>query len=56
MELNTIKTCKIQAKEKKGEFLGMLLGTLDATFLENLLKGEAAIRADKGTIRAAQDF
>ena len=36
-------------KEQKGRFLSMLLGTLGASFLGNLLVG-------KGTIRAGQDF
>ena len=31
---------KIEAKEQKGGFLGMLLSTLDASFLGNLLTGE----------------
>ena len=40
---------KNEAKEQKRGFLGMLLGTLVADFLGNLLAG-------KGTIRAGQDF
>ena len=38
------KTSTDEAKEQKGGFLGLLLGTLGASLLENLL-------ADKGTIR-----
>ena len=34
----------------------MLLGTSDASLLGNLLIGKGTIRADKGTIRAGQDF
>ena len=34
----------------------MLLGILGASLLENLLASKGAIRAGKGTIRAAQDF
>ena len=41
----------------------MLLGTLDATLLGNLLTGKGAIvtsqctiRAGEGTVRASQDF
>ena len=34
----------------------MLLGTLGASLLGNLLIGKGIIRAGKGTIRAAQDF
>ena len=34
----------------------MLLGTLDASLLGNLLTGKQTIRAGEGTIRAGQDF
>ena len=40
----------------KGGFLGMLLGTLCANLLGNLLTGKATIRAGEDTIRAGQDF
>ena len=59
------KTINNEAKEQKVGFLSMLLGTLGASLLGNLLtgKGEIAtsqgrgtIRADEGTIRAGQDF
>ena len=40
---------KNEAKEQKGRFLGMLLGILGASLLENLWTG-------KGTIRAAETF
>ena len=43
------KTIKIVAKEQKGGFLNMLLGTLGASLLGNLLTG-------KGTIGVGQDF
>ena len=43
------KTIKNQIKEQKGGFLGMLLSTLGASVLGNLLTGE-------GTIRVGQDF
>ena len=33
----------------------MLLGTLDATLLKNLLTGKSTIRADERTIRADED-
>ena len=49
--------------ESKGGFLGMLLGTLGASLLGNVLLGkrttkasEGKIRAGEGTIRAGQDF
>ena len=48
------KTIKKKAKEWKGGFLGMLLGTLGASFLDNLLAGQETIWADKGTIRAGK--
>ena len=66
------QTIKNEAKEQKGGFLGMLLGTLGASLLGNLLKGKGSvttseereanmpgrgtIRAGEGTIRAVQDF
>ena len=34
----------------------MLLGTLGASLLGNLLTGKGIVRAGKGTIRAGQDF
>ena len=46
------KTLKNEAKEQKGEFLGMLLGTLGASLLGNLLTGKGTIGAGEGTIRA----
>ena len=50
------KTIKNKAKEQKGWFLGMLLGTLGASLLGNLLTGKVLNSASKGTIRAVQDF
>ena len=50
------KTIKTDVKEQKGGFLGMLLGTLGATLLGNLLTGKGTIRAGEGTVRAGQDF
>ena len=34
----------------------MLLGTLGASLLGNLLAGKGTIRAGEGTLRAGQDF
>ena len=45
-----------EAKEQKEGFLGMLLGTVGASLLGNLLTGKATIRAGEGTIRADHDF
>ena len=52
------ETFKNQAKEQKGEFLRMLLGTLGASLLGNLLtsQGKDTIREGEGTIRAGHDF
>ena len=50
------KTIKNEGKEQKGGFLGMLLGTLGASLLRNLLTGKGTIRAGKGTIRAGENF
>ena len=63
---------KNEAKKQKGGFFRMLLGTLGASLLRNLLTGKRAItmsqrrdtiKADKGTfkavestVRAGQDF
>ena len=48
------KTTKNETKEQKGGFLGMLLGTLGASLLGNLLTG--TIRSGEGTIRAGENF
>ena len=52
------KTIKNEAKEQKGGFLSMLLGTLGASLLGNLLTGSGILRAGsenkkrKGIVRA----
>ena len=46
---------KKQYEQKEG-FLGMLLGTLGASLLGNLLTSKGTIKADKGTIRAGESF
>ena len=50
------ETIKDEAKEQKGRFLSMFLGTLRASFLGDLLikhlSGKGVIRAGEGTIRA----
>ena len=50
------KTIKNEAKEQSGRFLGILLGTLGATLLGNMLAGKGVMTAVEGTIRAGQDF
>ena len=52
------KTIKHETKEQKGGFLSMLLGTLRASLLGNLLTGKGIVRAGfgnekgKGNLRA----
>ena len=41
-----------EPKEQRGGFLGMLLGTLGASLLGDILSGKGVIRAGEGTIRA----
>ena len=52
----TTETTKSEAQKQKGGFLGMLLGTLGASLLGNMLAGKGVIRAGEGVIRAGQDF
>ena len=56
------ETVKNEAREQRGGFLSMLLGTLGGSFLGNILTGRGAIaksqgrginRADEGVVRAA---
>ena len=42
----------MKQKNKKEVFLSMLLGTLGASLLGNLLTGKGFVRAGEGTIRA----
>ena len=50
------ETIQHEAKEQRGEFLSMLLGTLGASLLGDILSkglsGKGVIRAGEGTIRA----
>ena len=46
-----IKTIKNETKEQKGGFLSMLLGTLGASLLGNLLAGKGIARAGSGNKR-----
>ena len=50
------ETIKIQAREQKGVFLGMLLGTLGTSLLGNLSAGKSTIIAGERTIRSGQEF
>ena len=46
-------TVQNEAREQKGGFLSILLGTLGATLLGNILAGKGINRAEEGVIRAA---
>ena len=52
------KTVKNETKEQKGGFLSMLLGTLGASLLGDLLtkqlSGKGTVRAGEGTLRAGE--
>ena len=41
-------TIKNEAKQQKGRFLGMLLGTLAASVLRNMLTGKLKLPVEKG--------
>ena len=43
-----------EIKEQKGGFLSMLLGTLGASLLGNLLTGKGINRAGEGIVRAGE--
>ena len=47
------KTIKNETKNQKGGLLSMLLGTLGASSLGNLLSGKGTIRAGKRNVRAS---
>ena len=46
------KAIENETKEQKGGFLSMLLGTLGASVLGNLLTGKGIMRAGDGIVRA----
>ena len=50
------ETIENEAKEQNCVILGMLLGTLGASLLGNLLASKEAIQTGEGTIRAGQHF
>ena len=50
------KTIENEAKEKREGFLSMLLGTLGASLLGNLLTGgKGMMRAGEGIVRAGEE-
>ena len=50
------ETIQKEAKKQKWRFFSMLLGTLGASLLRNLLTNKGKIRAGEGTIRAGKIF
>ena len=50
------ETIKNETKEQNRGFLSMLLGTLGASLLGNMLAGKGAMRAGEGTVRVANGF
>ena len=48
------KTIENETKEQRGGFLSMLLGTLGANLLGNLLTGKGIMRAGDGIVRAGE--
>ena len=48
------ESVKNEIKEQKGGFLSMLLGTLGASLLGNLLAGKGINKAGEGTVRAGE--
>ena len=48
------KTIENDSKEQRGGFLSMLLGTLGASLLGNLLTGKGMMRAGEGIVRAGE--
>ena len=46
------ETIQNEAKEQKGGFLSMLLGTLGASLLGNILAGKGMNRAGEGIVKA----
>ena len=49
------KTIKNEADKQKGGSLSMLLGSLSASLLGNLLTGKGTITTGEGTFRAGED-
>ena len=45
------ESIKDEAKEQKGRFLSMLLGTLGPSLVGNMLAGKEVMRAGEGTVR-----
>ena len=48
------KTIENETEEQRGGFLSMLLGTLGASLLGNLLTGKGMTRAGEGIVRTGE--
>ena len=48
------KTIENETKEQRGGFLSMLIGTLGASLLGNLLSGKGIVHAADGIVRAGE--
>ena len=56
LNIDVSKTIGNEAKEQKGGFLGMLMTTLVASLLGDILADKGVIQARKGTVTAGQEF
>ena len=54
--LKTSETSKNEAKGQNYDFPNMLLGTLGASLLENILSGKRLIKIREGATRTCQAF
>ena len=50
------ETKKYDIKKREGGFLGLLLATLGASVLGNMLTGKGVMRAGKGVVRAGRGY
>ena len=50
------ETVKNEIKRQEDWFLGMLLGTLDASMLRNIMTGKGVLRNGNGVIRARRRY
>ena len=50
------KTIKYETKKWEGGFLGVLLGILGPSMLENTLNGKGVMRNQKGVMRARRGY
>ena len=50
------QTLKYEIKKQEGGFPGILLGTLGASVLGNMLTRKGVLRAEKGVLRARRGY